>query len=281
MRDSLGDRIKENYENRTRYLLPRRTYTIIRLDGKSFHNYTSKMDRPFDKAFIHVMDGTAKLLCENIQGAQFAYVQSDEISILLTDFEKPTTQVFFDGNIQKICSVTASMTTAYFNVNVTKFFMLSIPNNFPKTQAMFDSRVFTIPDPIEVYNYFVWRQKDATRNAINSVAQALYSHKELHGKSSSEQQEMIFQKGQNFNDYPDGCKRGRFIKQEIYTYDAQFVEELGSLGDPTKRTEISESVVRHRWFVMEPPIFTKDPKFLKDLIPTIPQFEEIGGDVNV
>lgn len=205
MTDELGKRMKENYENRTRYFLPRRTYTVIRLDGKAFHTFTANLKKPYDKDLMNVMDETAKYLCEEIQGAQFAYVQSDEISLLLTDFEKITTDAWFDGNIQKIASVSASLATAIFN---------KVKTFNPGTWALFDARVFTIPDPIEVENYFVWRQKDAVRNSIAMTAQSLYSHKELNGKSQADQQEMIFQKGQNWNDMPDGFKRGRMV---LYT----------------------------------------------------------------
>ena len=225
MKDDLGKRMKENYEGRTKTFLPRRTYTLIRLDGKAFHTFTRGFKKPFDDDLINMMNETAKFLCKNIQGAVFAYVQSDEISILLTDFEKPETDAWFDGNVQKIVSVSASIATAKFNyLNVARL----IRTGFEDTSwdkcitepsykrlndkfAFFDSRVWTIPDPIEVENYFVWRQKDAVRNSIAMVAQSLYLHKELNGKSSNEQQEMIFQKGQNWNNIDDGKKRGRII----------------------------------------------------------------------
>ena len=111
MKDDLGDRQKKFYEDRTRYKLPRRTNTIIRLDGKSFHSLCKNFEKPFDKEFSDVMDNTALYLCQNIQGAVIAYVQSDEITILLTDYQKLTTDAWFDGNIQKIVSVSASMAT--------------------------------------------------------------------------------------------------------------------------------------------------------------------------
>ena len=115
MQDDLGNRMKGQYEDRTRYSLPRRTYTIIRLDGKAFHTFTRNMKRPYDENLMKIMDETAKFLCEEIQGAQFAYTQSDEISLLLTDFEKITTDAWFDGNIQKMVSVAASLATQEFN----------------------------------------------------------------------------------------------------------------------------------------------------------------------
>ena len=109
MKDDLGTRMKTQYEQRTRTWLPRRTYTIIRLDGKAFHTFTRGMERPYDERFMNAMDYTAMHLCLDIQGAVMAYVQSDEISILLTDFDKITTDAWFDGQVQKIVSVSASM----------------------------------------------------------------------------------------------------------------------------------------------------------------------------
>lgn len=109
---SLGDRMKKQYEDRSRIYLQRRTYTIIRIDGKAFHTYTQGLERPFDSKFCRDMDKTAEFLCRNIQGAQFAFVQSDEISILLTDFETIATEAWFDANLQKMCSVSASLATA-------------------------------------------------------------------------------------------------------------------------------------------------------------------------
>lgn len=166
MRDDLGDRIKSDYENRTRYYLPRRTYVIIRIDGKSFHGYTRGLPRPFDLELMEDMDETAKSLCREINGARFAYVQSDEISILVTDFDSAQTEAWFDNNLQKMCSLSASIATAHFN-EASHRGMKEVA-----ALAHFDSRVFTIPDPVEAYNYFVWRQQDATRNSVTMTAQA-------------------------------------------------------------------------------------------------------------
>lgn len=232
-KDSLGDRMKEFYENRTRNFLPRRTYTIIRVDGKAFHTYTRGLKRPFDSKLISDMDETACYMCKNIQGAKLAFVQSDEISIVLTDFDKLGTDAWFDGNIQKMASISASMATAKFN------------ELRPNKIALFDSRVFTIPMSVEVENYLIWRQQDTTRNSISSVAQFLYSPKELLGKDTSEMQEMCFQKGINWNDYNPKLKRGRLIIKEHY-------EKNGAL--------------RTKWVSTEPPVFTHERKFLSELI---------------
>lgn len=239
-RDSLGDRMKEQYENRTRYLLPRRTYTIIRLDGKAFHTFTRGMKRPYDADFMELMDKTALALCQEVAGAKFAYVQSDEISILMTDFDQQDTQAWFDNNIQKITSVSASIAAANFNFYSTF-----------KPLAFFDSRVFTINDAVEVQNYFIWRQKDAERNSLQMVAQNLYSQKELNGKKASDLHEMIYEANDNWNNYPVGFKRGRVIRRFVYV----------------------EGQTNGNWIVDQNiPIFTQDRDFLP--IPQLPRLAE-------
>lgn len=236
MKDALGDRMKSYYEGRTKTLLPRRTYTIIRIDGKAFHTYTRGLERPFDDNLINDMDETAMYLCENIQGAKFAFVQSDEISILLTDFDKLQTSAWFDGNVQKITSISASLATAKFN------------QLRPGKIALFDSRVFTIPSNIEVENYFIWRQQDTVRNSISSVAQSLFSSKELHKVNVSQMQELCFQKGVNWNDFDDKKKRGRLIVKEYYDKDG---------------------ATRSRWISVAPKTFTSERKCISDLIPIL------------
>ncbi len=238
MKDALGDRMKSQYENRTRYFLPRRTYTIIRLDGKAFHTYTKGCARPFDADFVHAMDETANFLCQEIQGAKMAFVQSDEISILLTDFEKSTTTAWYDGNIQKMTSISAALASAYFN-------QIRKEQGIDKL-AFFDSRVFTIPDRIEVENYFIWRQNDCVRNSISMLAQSLYSHKDLLGKSSNDLQELIFKKGKNWNDYPIRLKRGGLSLKKAYP---------------------KGNVVRYRWINQGAIWFSKERERLKDILP--------------
>lgn len=233
-KDELGNRMKENYENRTKQKLVRRTYTVIRIDGKAFHTYTKGLERPFDMKLIEDMDKTAIYLCENIQGCKLAFVQSDEISLVLTDFDKLTTSAYFDGNIQKITSITASMATAKFN------------ELRPNKIALFDSRVFTIPYKEEVINYLIWRQQDTVRNSIQSVAQFLYSHKPLNSKNTNELQEMIFQKGINWNNYDAKLKRGRLIIKECY-------QKGGSQ--------------RSRWISISPEVFSKSRETLNKIIP--------------
>ncbi len=245
MFDALGDRMKDFYESRTKVRLQRRTYTIIRIDGKAFHSFTKGFERPFSNNLMNLMDETAAAICANIQGAKMAFVQSDEISILITDFDKLTTDAWFDGNLQKMSSVAASLATGFFNSK------LNLPSNSYKEAdgriAFFDARVFQLPTKTEVENYFIWRQQDCTRNSISSVAQFLYSPKELNGKSSNEQQEMIFQKGINWNDYDAGCKRGRIIFKEEYA-----IQPTGPWTAELKST------TRTRWTSSGAHIFSQD-----------------------
>lgn len=254
MNDSLGDRIKNQYEDRTRYSLPRRTYTIIRLDGKAFHTFTKRFDKPYDNRITTWMDTTAFELCSEIQGVKFAYTQSDEISLLLTDFEGLQTQAWFDGNIQKIVSVAASIATAEFNRCRVSWNFETYQEGFTGKPAYFDARVFTIPDPIEVANYFIWRQQDAVRNSIQMLAQSLYSQKELQGKNCSQLQELTFQKGKNWNDVSTRNKRGGFIEKKEY----RFVNNAEAIEDYT---------FRNKWEITECPHFTVEE--LKKYIPRI------------
>lgn len=250
IKDSLGDRMKENYENRAKTFLVRRTPVIIRLDGKAFHTFTKGFKRPYDELFHKAMNNTLKYLCENIQGCRLGYTQSDEITLLLTDYTTPTTEAFFDYNVQKVCSITASMATLafnrYFRTAINEFFsgktLADGLGDYHTTMsvardkgAMFDSRCFNIPRE-EVTNCFIWRQQDATRNAIQMLGQAHFSHKELQGKSCSDIQDMLMlQKDINFNDMPVEFKRGICcIKTEngwkldynipIFTQDRNYVE---------------------------------------------------------
>ena len=220
--------MKGQYEDRTRYMLPRRTYTIIRCDGKAFHTYTRKFAKPFDLIIETGMDTAARALFEEAQGASFAYVQSDEISVLLTDFAKPETAAWFDGNLQKICSVSASVCTMAFN-RIAK--EAGMPSN-----ALFDARVFVIPDPVEVENYFIWRQKDAERNSLSVLAQQHFSSKQLHGKSCADMHEMLHKAGVNWNDLPTDRKRGRAVYNNTLDINIPvFTKDRKSLTDKVPR----------------------------------------------
>ena len=223
MRDDLGTRMKTYYEEIPKTRLMRRTPVTIRVDGKSFHTFTRGFKKPFDEILIKSMQETMKYLCENIQGCVLGYTQSDEITLILQDYKTLTTDAWFDYEVQKICSISASMATMAFN----KFFEQNVydenpldsikPKNYElintyinaiKKGAMFDARCFNIPKE-EVTNLIFWRQLDAERNSVQMVGQAYFSHKELHEKSCSDIQDMLMEKYNiNWDDFPTTQKRG-------------------------------------------------------------------------
>lgn len=216
IKDDLGIRMKTFYEEVPKTKLMRRTPVAIRLDGKSFHTFTRNFAEPFDEYLIGAMQQTMKHLCKNIQGCVLGYTQSDEITLILVDYKKLNSSAWFDYEIQKMCSVTASMATMAFN----KFFEQNtfgadVPLHLAdayceavRKGAMFDARVFNIPKE-EVTNLVYWRQLDAIRNSIQMVGQAYFSHKELQNKSCNDIQDMLFtEKGVDWNDIPTHHKRG-------------------------------------------------------------------------
>lgn len=230
--DDLGTRMKTFYEEIPKSKLMRRTPVAIRVDGRSFHTFTRGFNVPFDDVLIKTMQETMKYLCENIQGCVLGYTQSDEITLILVDYKNLTSAAFFDYEVQKICSITASMATMafnrYFRENVFESAVIAAIGsnknrpyveahaNAMKKGAMFDARCFNIPKE-EVANLIYWRQLDATRNSIQMVGQANFSHNELQNKSCNDVQNMLLtQKNINWNDLPTYQKRGSCcVKKEI------------------------------------------------------------------
>lgn len=223
VKDELGTRMKEFYESVPKTRLVRRMPVAIRLDGKAFHTFTRGFEKPFDEVLGRAMRETMKYLCENIQGCVLGYTQSDEITLILVDYQNLNSCAWFDYEVQKMCSIASSMATMAFNKFFTKnvnYFEMTHEHddtineycttlvNAAEKGAMFDARCFNIPKE-EVCNLIYWRQLDATRNSIQMVGQANFSHKELQKKSCNMIQEMLFaEKGINWNDYPTHLKRG-------------------------------------------------------------------------
>ncbi|EOS35382.1 hypothetical protein C804_00984 [Lachnospiraceae bacterium A4] len=245
----LANRMKD-YEKRNRYYLQKRLPVIIRLDSRAGHTFTKGFKRPFDEIFMKSMQETAKYLCENIQGCQCAYIQSDEITLLLVDYEKLNTESWFDYRIDKIISISAAMATLAFNKYFTSNAEMYIDDFYEawnhsdveekyvkvlkkaiKMGLVFDSRVFNLPKE-EVTNNFYWRQLDASRNSIQMVGQANFSHKELQHKSCNDIQDMLMtQKGINWNDLPTYQKRGSCVVRNKVVLECDEVTEKCMLRD--------------------------------------------------
>ena len=276
----LAKRMKD-YEMRDRYFLQKRIPVAIRVDMRAGHTFTRGFKRPFDDIFMKSMQETAKYMCENMGNAKFAYVQSDEITIILTDYDTLETDCWFNYRTDKLCSIAANMATMIFNKIFKEkvenfieeggaFSLAQLNYNQMKMEpylkaiekgAMFDARCFNIPKE-EVTNLIYWRQLDATRNSIQMVGQANFSHKELQNKSCNDIQDMLHeQKGINWNDYPTVCKRGTACikNRKIIEYLDEF-KVTAKLIDSTK-TENS-------WIIdTEMPILKgEDRTYIDDLI---------------
>lgn len=216
-RDDLGDRMKDYYESRSKTRLIRRMPVIIRLDGKAFHTFTKGFEKPFDMVMVRAMQETMKYLCENIQGCVLGYTQSDEITLVLIDYQNLNSDAWFDYEVQKLCSVSASMATFAFNRNFARLAALEPEKKTKQTNAytevaskgaFFDARCFNIPKE-EVTNCLLWRQQDATRNSIHMTGRAYFSHRQIEGLNSNDIQNLLLQeKGINWNDLPTTLKRG-------------------------------------------------------------------------
>ena len=257
---SLGQRMKTYYEQVPKTRLVRRMPVAIRLDGKAFHTFTRGFQKPFDEVLGNAMVRTMEYLCKNIQGCVFGYTQSDEITLLLIDYQTLDTCAWFDYEIQKMCSISASMATIAFNKyffeEARDWYNRQLPSTLQCEQnivkqwkvykiaaekgAMFDARCFNIPKE-EACNLVYWRQLDATRNSIQMVGQANFSHSELQGCSCSVIQDMLHeQKGINWNDFPTRWKRGTaWTRANGIDYDMpilkgenrKYVDDLIFVGD--------------------------------------------------
>ena len=279
--DDLGLRMKTFYEQIPKTRLMRRVPVAIRIDGKSFHTFTRGFQKPFDEVLIKTMQETMKYLCENIQGCVLGYSQSDEITLILIDYQKFTSQAWFDYEVQKMCSIAASMTTMAFNKYFKSYVNLYMYDNYPSEDtakygkilinamqkgAMFDARCFNIPKE-EVCNLIYWRQLDASRNSIQMVGQANFSHKELQNKSCSDIQDMLMtQKGINWNDFPTYQKRGSCCIKTEQSVTEETTVTKSQFGEDKEKHVIN--VERPHWIIdKEIPIFRgEDRNYIDKLI---------------
>lgn len=254
MSDGLGDRMKAYEAVQRSYVMPRGIH-CVRVDGRAFHSYLRKAEKPFDFAVMADMQAVGEGLCREISGAVFAYGQSDEISVIIQDTGVHS-EPWFGGVVQKMVSVAASCCTGHLIARRGH-------NGLPQ----FDARVFTLPSWVEAANYIIWRQRDAVRNSVSMAAQARFSQKQLHGKTGPQMQEMLFtEHGINWSDYPDAAKRGWVLTREVRESEVQFVD---------KRTgeEQSAMAMRSFWELSSPHLTVESPLFAllrhADELPTI------------
>lgn len=257
--DSLGDRM-ERYESVSKSVLISRMPVIIRLDGKAFHTFTRGFAKPFDDVMTAAMQHTMLSLSMNIQGCVFGYTQSDEITLILVDYKTLNTSSWFDNEVQKICSVSASMATMFFNryfanmlqdeiITDEKSKVMEIYKAHKKAMergAMFDARCFNVPKE-DVCNCLIWRQKDAIRNSIQAAGQSVFSHSELNEKSCEDIKKMLLSREIDWNDYSLVNQRGTCVRV--------MTEHMTENGASLKYVLDKEI-----------PLFTEDRAYIEDLI---------------
>lgn len=284
---SLAKRMKW-YEDTQKTYLIRKMPVLIRMDGRHFHTYTRGFERPFDYILTEAMQRTMKYLCENVSGCVLGYTQSDEITLLLIDYKRTNQDAWFGYVKRKVETNSASMATMAFNnffsdvliEEITKQMVnattdeerKNIQNHYCKYMkkcgwASFDSRAWNLPE-FEVVNEFIWRQQDCTRNSIQSVGHANFSDKKMHGKNTSEIQDMLMlEKGINWNNFPTHLKRGSCcVKEDYFIPENQLPpEHRNNLKPRTLDPEEDEyGVWRSHWVVdKEIPIFTQNRDYVE------------------
>lgn len=245
MPDSLGDRMKQ-YESVADTRLIRRMPVMGRLDGKAFHTFTRGLDRPWDVRLHSCMWEAARHLCSVIQGCRLAFVQSDEITLLLTDWTTFDTTAWMQYRMRKMCSIAAAECSVAFLRAYQREFEVEL--DYMDTLPVFDARFWNIPCE-EVANAFIWRQQDCTKNSVTMLAHSHFTHSELDRISTQGRlDKLVLEKGVNWNNCPVPQKRGVCVVKEQ-------VQVPGEDGSPT---------MRNRWTVDGSiPVFTKDRHYIE------------------
>ena len=266
----------EYYRSLTDYKLMPNSYVLAMVDGHCFSKLIkNKFDKPFDDLFIKMMNETAKYLCEQVQGVKFAYTQSDEISLLITDFETPTTDSYFSFRLCKMQSLIAAMATAKFNqmyaklANDYKGFGLKKFDMKEYPTCTFDCKVWTVPNANDAYAWFLYRQTDCIKNSKAQTAQAYLSHKELVGLTADEMiAKLKNEENIDWYDYENGKKYGRLIKKvetpmEKDLPNGQHIKFTRNIWTPTSITDLKEDASQVRELI---PVFQSPCLTLNDIL---------------
>lgn len=234
--DNLGARMK-GYEEAARMVLPGRMPMIVRIDGRAFHTFTKSFTKPWDTQIRDGLTAVASALIREVPGAKIAYCQSDEVTVLVTDYDRLGFEPWFGKAVVKICSVAASIATAAFNKAVTH------PIG---SLATFDARAFVLPKE-EVANAFVWRQIDAERNSVLGYAQSWLSHKQMQGKDCKTLRAMMEASGVPWEARATWEKRGWCVSRKVI--------DIVHDGQPAKRTVVEPDY--------EAPRFSQDRAYIE------------------
>lgn len=280
----------EYFRSLTDYRLVPNSYVIAFLDGRSFSKLIkNKYKKPFDDDFVSIMNEVAEYLVKNIQGAKFAYTQSDEISILITDFDTPETDAAFGYRICKLQSILAAMAASKFNqlaflkdveprlyskclmdCETTLYKAEDVLDEYKERQLVeFDCKVWSVPDYNTAFCHFLWRQNDCVRNSKQQTAQAYLSHKELLGKSADEQVDFLFgEKNIDWNSLDQGLKYGRLIYKERRLFKNYGIDnETAGLDGVPMTKMVEKEYIRNVWTAHPADLFGVENSVIKTLIP--------------
>lgn len=242
-RTALGDRMKA-YEADATLVVDPASWLVVRLDGRAFHTYTRGLTRPFDDALTDAMDEAAAALAAEMDGARFAYLQSDECSLVVPPRSAHAGEHWFGGKVQKIASVSASVFTAVFA-------RARAAQGFGDALALFDARAFSLPDDAETKGYLCWRQADATRNAVSMVASTRFSHRQLHRVGVAQRRTLLADAGVDLDSFDARHLVGRVVSRENYVTDVRYVDRR------TEQEHVAHGVVRSRWVATAAPRFAE------------------------
>ena len=268
----------KTYEHVYRRRVPTEDYQLIRLDGKSFHSYTKGLQRPYDEKLMEAMDATTLALCEQVPGVRAAYVESDEISLLLTNFRPVEAsdsnpsgvaigEPWMGGVEAKILSLTAAIASVAFNEERRRQ-VADLPSGEARRQhpssALFDSRLWTFPGTQEgrelVEKYFLWRRRDSVKNSVTMAALTHFSHRQLHGVNTEAKQERLRAIDAPWEALPAGFRFGRYAQRLLRGEEITFTH--GRTG------EVKTQFVQRSYWAVEP---LEDLDSISTLIPPPPE----------
>lgn len=221
--DDLDQKMRIYEQSIDQHILPD-AHLVARLDGRSFSRLTKEIcdfEAPFDEKFRDMMVNTVKGLMDCGFRIVYGFTESDEISLLF-HIDEDT----FGRKVRKYNSILAGIASATFSLQLGQV-------------AAMDCRLVPLPSLERVKDYFLWRQEDAHRNALNAHCywmlrkEGMGVHEAtemLEGKSIAFKNELLFSRGINFDKLPSWQKRG------IGIYWAN-VEKTGY--NPITKTDVS------------------------------------------
>lgn len=247
MVNKLSDRIL-SYQAASDFKLINRLPIVICVNGRGFSKVTQLLDKPYCLQFSQCILSTMLRLCNDVEGALFAYQFNDEIVIIARNDQTPETNPWFDNKLQKICSVTAAIATTHFTNQASKM-GLDLTG-----EPLFTSQVFVVPNISEAINTIVYKQQSNSYSSLQFAC--FFELLKKHDKNSirdmlsdlkgDEKVDLLKQECSiDFNGYPLTFRRG------VAAY---------------KVPKVVDNVMKNKWHLnLEPPLFKSDQSFLTNI----------------